>query len=215
MKRKESAEIVQTYLNKYFPHPPIPLNHKDNYTLLIAVVLSARSTDAKVNQITPKLFAKASTPSQMAKLSVEAIREIIKPCGLSPQKARAIKELSSLLIERHLSEVPSTFKELEALPGVGHKTASVVLAQAFNIPTFPVDTHIYRCARRWGLSRGKSVAAVEKDLKKIFLKKNWIHLHLQIIYFARRFCPARGHKSKECPICFSLNLKSRKDTRFH
>ncbi|MFZ0566041.1 MAG: endonuclease III [Chlamydiales bacterium] len=204
MLKKERAAIVQAYLNKYFPHPPIPLSHTDSYTLLIAVVLSARSTDAKVNQITPKLFAKAATPQKMAKLSVEEIREIIKPCGLSPQKARAIKELSALLVERHSGKVPASFKELEALPGVGHKTASVVLAQAYNIPTFPVDTHIFRCARRWGLSRGKNVASVEKDLKRVFPEKEWIRLHIQIIYYGRRFCPARGHKKEECPICSAL-----------
>ena len=205
MKKEERIAIVQRLLNKFFPNPPIPLAHTNNYTLLVAVVLSARATDAKVNQITPLLFEAASTPEQMSKLSVETIREIIKPCGLSPQKARAIKALSSLLVKRHRERVPCTFKELEALPGVGHKTASVVMAQAFDIPTFPVDTHIYRCARRWGLSRGKNVSKVEQDLKKIFAKKDWIRLHLQIIYYARSFCPARGHNKQKCPICTNLS----------
>ena len=199
------ARVVKEILDAYFPEPSIPLQHSDPYTLLIAVVLSARSTDAMVNRVTPKLFAKASTPEQMASLSVEQIRAIIKPCGLSPQKAKALQMLSYLLIEHHGGKVPQTFEELEALPGVGHKTASVVMAQAFDIPAFPVDTHIFRCARRWGLSKGTTVQAVEKDLKKIFLKKDWIRLHLQIIYFARAYCPSLRHKPTTCPICSVLS----------
>jgi len=201
MRRSERANIVKQILDEYFPNPPISLEHKDPYTLLIAVVLSAQSTDAGVNKVTPILFAQASTPAEMARLDVETIREIIKPCGLSPKKSKAIKTLSQILLEKHGGQVPQTFKELEALPGVGHKTASVVLSQAFQIPAFPVDTHIFRTARRWGLSTGKTVEAVEEDLKKLFKKEDWINLHLQIIYYARQFCPAKGHLVEECPIC--------------
>lgn len=205
MKDKKIA-IIQKLLNDYFPDPMIPLQHQDPYTLLIAVVLSARSTDAMVNRVTPTLFAKASTAEEMAKLSEEEIRSIVKPCGLSPQKARAIRELSKILVEKYEGHVPSSFEALEELPGVGHKTASVVMAQAFHIPAFPVDTHIFRLARRWGLSQGKSVQKVEEDLKKCFPKKDWIRVHLQIIYYARRFCPARGHIVEQCPICSVLVL---------
>jgi endonuclease III len=200
----QRAKLVKAILDEYFPEPEIPLKHKDPYTLLVAVVLSARSTDAMVNRVTPALFAKASTPEEMAELSVEEIRAIIKPCGLSPQKAKAIHSLSQILLEQHHGKVPCTFEALEALPGVGHKTASVVIAQAFHIPAFPVDTHIFRSARRWGLSKGTTVAAVEKDLKKLYPKKEWIRLHLQIIHFARAYCPALGHKPKECPICRAI-----------
>lgn len=201
MKQHARASVIKQILDKLFPRPPIPLKHDDPYTLLIAVVLSARSTDVGVNRVTPALFAKAATPEAMIKLSVDEIRQMIQPCGLSPQKAKAIEALSHILIQQHNSQVPSTFAELEALPGVGHKTASVVMTQAFEIPAFPVDTHIFRCARRWGLSKGKTVQAVERDLKKIFDKKDWIRLHLQIIYFARKYCPARGHRIQNCPIC--------------
>lgn len=204
MTKKERAQIIQKLLNHYFPEPQIPLRHHDHYTLLIAVVLSARSTDAMVNRITPALFSKASTSQQMAELTVEEIRAIIKPCGLSPQKAKALKALSEQLIEKYKGEVPHTFEELESLPGVGHKTASVVMSQAFNIPAFPVDTHIFRCARRWGLSSGKTVTAVEKDLKLCFARQEWIRLHLQMIYYARAFCPARSHHIDDCPICHAL-----------
>jgi len=204
MRKTEKAALVKKILNLYFPQPTIPLQHSDPYTLLIAVVLSARSTDAMVNRVTPTLFAHASTPEEMAQLDVETIRGLIRPCGLSPQKAKAIKELSRQLVERYQGSVPQTFEELEALPGVGHKTASVVMAQAFHKPAFPVDTHIFRCARRWGLSQGKTVETVEKDLKKLFEEKDWILLHLQIIYFARAFCPSRGHESRRCPICSQL-----------
>ena len=204
MKQREKANLIKKILNHYFPQPHIPLQHKDSFTLLIAVVLSARSTDAMVNRVTPALFAQASTPEQMARLDLEKLRMLIKPCGLSPQKAKAIKELSRQLVEKYNGLVPQTFEELEELPGVGHKTASVVMAQAFHKPAFPVDTHIFRCARRWGLSKGKTVVAVEKDLKKLFDESDWIVLHLQIIYFARTFCPSRGHNPKLCPICSVL-----------
>lgn len=200
MKAQEKAKLIQKILQKHFPHPPVPLHHKDPYTLLIAVVLSARNTDAKVNQITPQLFKLASTPEEMVQLTIPEIQKIIKPCGLSPTKAKNIWHLSKILIEKYNGKVPKTFEELEELPGVGHKTASVVMAQAFHVPAFPVDTHIYRCARRWGLSKGKTVEKVEADLKKLFPRKDWIKVHLQIIYFARQFCPARG-KHIDCPIC--------------
>lgn len=199
--RASTVEIIRRLLNQYFPDPQIPLRHKDPYTLLIAVLLSAQSTDATVNRITPLLFAKASTPEQMAALTLEQIQEIIKPAGLSPTKSKAIKMLSRQLIEKHQGKVPCTFEELEALPGVGHKTASVVMVQAFHIPAFPVDTHIFRCAHRWGLSKGKTVEAVEKDLKKIFNQDEWGRIHLQIILYARKYCPARAHMIENCPIC--------------
>ena len=195
-----SKSKIQKILDQYFPDPKPPLLHTDNYTLLIAVVLSARNTDAKVNQITPHLFKKAKTPEEMVLLTVDEIREIIKPCGLSPTKAKNIHRLSEILIEKYNGKVPKSFEALESLPGVGHKTASVVMAQAFHVPAFPVDTHIFRCARRWGLSKGKTVEKVEEDLKKQFPRKDWIKVHLQIIYFARKFCPARG-KHENCPIC--------------
>jgi endonuclease-3 len=194
------AKQIQEILDQYFPDPKPPLLHTDTYTLLIAVVLSARNTDAKVNQITPHLFKKAKTPEEMVLLTVDEIREIIKPCGLSPTKAKNIHRLSEILIEKYNGKVPKSFEALESLPGVGHKTASVVMAQAFHVPAFPIDTHIFRCARRWGLSKGKTVEKVEEDLKKQFPRKDWIKVHLQIIYFARKFCPARG-KHHDCPIC--------------
>lgn len=196
---KKSRQI-QAILDHYFPLPTPPLHHRDPYTLLIAVVLSARNTDAKVNQVTPHLFARASTPQQMVQLSPLEIQKIIRTCGLAPTKAKNIWKLSQLLIDKHQGQVPASFVHLEELPGVGHKTASVVMAQAFHIPAFPVDTHILRCARRWKLSRGKTPEKVEHDLKKLFPKKDWIKVHLQIIYFARKFCPARG-KNHACPIC--------------
>jgi endonuclease-3 len=201
MTRKEKAKLIQLILDQLFPKPMIPLDHRDHYTLLIAVLLSARSTDAQVNRITPKLFAIADTPQKMVKLKQEEIREVIKPCGLSPQKSRAILELSKILLEKHAGHVPESFTELKKLPGVGQKTASVVMAQAFGHDAFPIDTHIQRSAVRWGLSKSKSVVQVERDLKKIFPKKCWSKLHLQIIHFARRYCPARGHKKENCPIC--------------
>ncbi len=201
MTKKEKAKIIQRILDSLFPHPAIPLAHKDPYTLLIAVLLSAQCTDARVNQITPILFAKASTPKEMVRLSIDEIQSIIRPCGLSKSKAKAIWNLSKILIEKHGGKVPKTFEELEHLPGVGHKTASVVMVQAFHLPAFPVDTHIHRCAKRWTLSSGKNVKQTEKDLKTLFPKKDWAKIHLQIIYFARKYCPARGHQTADCPIC--------------
>ena len=205
MNKKDKAKIIQRILNDLFPSPTVPLSHKDPYTLLIAVLLSAQSTDVRVNQITPHLFAKASTPEEMILLSIEEIAAIIRPCGLSNNKAKAIWNLSKMLIEKHQGKVPASFDALEELPGVGHKTASVVMIQAFNKPAFPVDTHIHRLAKRWGLSSGKDVKQTEKDLKSLFPKKSWNKLHLQIIYFARKYCPARGHKKEKCPICSTIN----------
>jgi endonuclease III len=201
MRRKEKASVIKTILDDLFPSPPIPLNHDSHFTLLIAVLLSAQCTDERVNKITKYLFAAASTPEEMASLPVEEIEKIIQPCGLYRNKAKAISSLSKILLEKFQGEVPSTLEELESLPGVGHKTASVVLIQGFSIPAFPVDTHIHRCAKRWGLSIGKNVELTEKDLKKVFPKKTWILLHLQIIYYARAYCPAKGHKLETCPIC--------------
>lgn len=203
-KKKEAAKQIQCILDEYFPHPSIPLKHRDDYTLLIAVLLSAQSTDARVNLITPHLFARAATPQKMITLSIPEIAEIIRPCGLSNTKAKSIWHLSQLLLEKHHGKVPDSFEALEKLPGVGHKTASVVMSQAFHHPAFPVDTHIHRCAKRWGLSSGKNVIQTEKDLKRLFPKDSWNKLHLQIIYFARKYCPARGHKIEQCPICSIL-----------
>src|SRR5690625_4368261 len=193
MTRKEKAEFVIEELEKLYPKTPVPLDHKDNYTLLIAVLLSAQCTDERVNKITPILFAKADNPYDMVKLSVDEIREIIKPCGLSPRKSKAIHELSQILIDKHNGEVPSNYEDLEFLPGVGHKTASVVMAQGFGIPAFPVDTHIFRLARRWSLSSHATVEKVEADLKRAFPKETWNRRHLQIIYFGREYCPAQRH----------------------
>lgn len=204
MTKKERASIVAKILQKLFPHPEIPLKHRDPYTLLIAVLLSAQCTDARVNLVTPRLFAKASTPQAMVKLSIAEIQEIVRTCGLSNNKARAIWKLSQDLLDHHRGKVPRTFEGLEALPGVGHKTASVVMTQAFSKPAFPVDTHIHRCAHRWGLSRGKNVVETERDLKRLFPRNSWKKLHLQIIYYARKYCPARGHQVEECPICKAL-----------
>lgn len=195
------AKKIQEVLDQLFHETPIPLQHTDSYTLLIAVLLSAQCTDARVNKVTPELFAKAHTPSQMIKLSVEEIEAIIRPCGLSKRKAKAIWDLSHILLEKHQGKVPQTFEALEELPGVGHKTASVIMAQSFGHPAFPVDTHIHRCSKRWGLSEGKNVKQTEADLKKLFPKKYWNKLHLQIIYFARKYCPAVKHDSAKCPIC--------------
>lgn len=202
---KKAQFIVKT-LQELFGEPPIPLKHKDPYTLLIAVLLSAQCTDARVNQVTPHLFALADTPEKMVQLDVSTIEKLIRTCGLYKSKAKAIHRLSQLLIERHQGKVPSTFEDLEALPGVGHKTASVVMAQAFNKPAFPVDTHIWRLAKRWGLSEGKNVVQVEKDLKKHFPKKYWNALHLQMVYYGRQYCPARQHKLEKCPICSEVSV---------
>ena len=201
MSKKDKAKAIAHILETLYPKVPVPLDHKDPFTLLVAVILSARCTDIKVNQVTPALFAKAKTPKAMANLDVDVIREIIKPCGLSPAKSKNIKEMSRLLLAEHDGKVPQTFEELEALPGVGHKTASVVMSQAFEVPAFPVDTHIHRLARRWGLSDGKNVEKTEADLKKLFPIETWNKLHLQIIYFGREYCPARGHLREKCPIC--------------
>jgi endonuclease-3 len=201
MGKKGNGEKIRKILNELYPAPSIPLKHKDSYTLLIAVLLSAQCTDARVNTITPLLFQLADTPEKMARLPINVIEEMIRPCGLAPRKAKAISELSHIILEKYQGKVPCSFEELEELPGVGHKTASVVMSQAFNQAAFPVDTHIHRCAKRWGLSSGKSVEQTEIDLKKIFAKKDWNRLHLQIIYFAREYCQARGHKAADCPIC--------------
>ncbi len=208
MRREESALFVQSVLEHYFPNPSIPLNHSDAYTLLIATVLSAQCTDKRVNAITPKLFAKGATPQAMACLPLLTIQTIIKPCGLSNSKAENIQKLSKILIEEYGAQVPKELEELKKLPGVGQKTASVVLSQAFNIPAFPVDTHIHRCAMRWGLSSGRSVKQTEEDLKSLFPKASWNKLHLQIIHFARKYCPARGHHVENCPICRTLQYRS-------
>ncbi len=204
MTKKDRAQHVQKKLGKLYPDPPIPLDHRDPYTLLIAVLLSAQCTDIRVNQITPKLFALASDPATMAMQSVEQIENIVRPCGLGPQKAKAIKELSRLLIERHRGAVPDNLEALEALPGVGHKTAQVVMAQSFGVPSFPVDTHIHRLAQRWGLSDGKSVVQTERDLKRIFPRESWNKLHLQIIFYGREYCTARGCDGTVCPLCREL-----------
>jgi endonuclease-3 len=206
MNKNQKAKKIQKILNHLYPSPQRPLQHQNPYTLLIAVLLSAQCTDARVNTVTPQLFAKANTPKKMIKLSIEEIEEMIRPCGLSKRKAQAIWDLSQILNEKYDGEVPKSFEELELLPGVGHKTASVVMAQAFHIAAFPVDTHIHRCAERWGLSIGKNVEQTEKDLKKLFPKKSWIKLHLQIIYFARQYCQARLHDIQTCPICSWANV---------
>ncbi len=201
MTRQEKAGRIGKILDEKFPMPEIPLAHEDPYTLLVAVVLSAQCTDERVNQVTPKLFALASDPAAMTRLSVPQIRSIILPCGLSPAKSKNIHALSRLVLERHGGRVPKSFEELEALPGVGHKTASVVMAHAFGVPAFPVDTHIHRLAARWGLSSGRNVVETERDLKALFPESEWIRRHLQIIYFGRRYCPARAHDFAACPIC--------------
>ncbi|EAW39579.1 endonuclease III [marine gamma proteobacterium HTCC2080] len=199
--KEERVAFIDKRLAQLYPKPPVPLDHQDPFTLLIAVLLSAQCTDERVNQVTPSLFAAADTPETMAELSVEHIRSIIRPCGLSPQKSKAIKGLSQLLITQHDSQVPRTFAELEALPGVGHKTAGVVMAQAFGHPAFPVDTHIHRLAQRWGLTRGKNVVETERDLKRVFQESRWNDLHLQIIFYGREFCTARGCDGRVCEIC--------------
>lgn len=201
MKKKERVAFISQKLEELYPETPIPLDHSDPYTLLIAVLLSAQCTDERVNKITPFLFEKASDPFDMVKLSIDEIREIIKPCGLSPFKSKAIWNLSRILIDEYEGNVPQTFEELEALPGVGHKTASVVMSQAYGVPAFPVDTHIHRLAKRWKLSNGKSVDQTEKDLKRLFPEEIWNKLHLQIIFYGRQFCPARGHNLDNCIIC--------------
>ncbi|MCB0517622.1 MAG: endonuclease III [Saprospiraceae bacterium] len=204
--RKKAADIA-VILEELYPETPIPLEHGDTYTLLVAVLLSAQCTDVRVNKVTPHLFAKADNPFDMMKLDVKAIEAIIRPCGLSPRKSAAISDLSKILVEKHGGEVPQDWEALEALPGVGHKTASVVMSQGFGVPAFPVDTHIHRLAWRWGLSDGKSVENTERDLKALFPEESWNKLHLQIIFFGREYCPARGHNVLECPICSKYGRK--------
>jgi endonuclease-3 len=199
--RSAKAERIREILSQLYPMPPIPLRHEDPFTLLVAVVLSAQCTDVRVNEVTPRLFARARTPEAMARLSVKDIERIVRPCGLSSTKAKNLRALSQLVVERHGGNVPSTFEELETLPGVGHKTASVVMAQAFGKSAFPVDTHIHRLAARWGLSSGATVVETERDLKRLFPESEWGATHLQIIYFGREHCPARGHDPAACPIC--------------
>ena len=210
MKKSDKAKIIIKILDKFYPETPIPLNHNNVYTLLIAVLLSAQCTDERVNKITPKLFSVAPDPKSMSKLTINNIYKIIKPCGLGPQKSKAIKELSNILMEKFNGKVPNTFEELEQLPGVGHKTASVVMSQGFGIPAFAVDTHIHRLAQRWGLTNGKNVKQTEKDLKNIFPKETWNKLHLQIIFWGREYCSARSCYGLDCKICKTCYPKRRK-----
>lgn len=206
--RREKAEAIARILDQLYPETPIPLHHRDPYTLLIAVLLSAQCTDERVNRISPLLFQEADTPRQMVELKVSDIEHIIRPCGLAPRKAQAISDLSRLLLDQHGGQVPASFEALEALPGVGHKTASVVMSQAFGEPAFPVDTHIHRLAYRWTLSTGKNVVQTERDLKKLFPREDWNKRHLQIIFFGRAYCPARGHDPYACPICREYGRRS-------
>ncbi|CRX38787.1 endonuclease III [Estrella lausannensis] len=208
MDKKRKAAAIAKILNRCFPDPEIPLKHSDPFTLLIATLLSAQATDAAVNKVTPRLFQRAPTPFKMAELEEAEVRELIRTIGLFNTKAKAIVKLSRMLVDGWGGEVPSTFEELESLPGVGHKTASVVMCQAFHKPAFPVDTHIHRLAKRWGLSRGKDVKETEVDLKAVFPKSKWAKLHLQMIYFGRTFCKARNHLAEECPICTFLKSDS-------
>jgi endonuclease-3 len=201
MLKPERVAFIQRRLAQLYPEPPVPLDHSNPFTLLVAVLLSAQCTDERVNKVTPELFARADNPADMAALPVEQILEIIRPCGLSPQKSKAIKRLSEILLEEHRGEVPRDMEALERLPGVGHKTASVVMSQAFGVPAFPVDTHIHRLAQRWGLSSGKNVVQTEKDLKRLFPESCWNDLHLQIIFYGREFCTARGCDGTGCEIC--------------
>ena len=206
--KAHKARHIHRILDELYPEVPVPLDHTDPYTLLVAVLLSAQCTDVRVNQVTPHLWAVTDRPEVMKELPVEDIREIIRPCGLSPAKSKAIKELSRIIDEEHDGQVPNTFEALEALPGVGHKTASVVMSQAFGVPAFPVDTHIHRLAYRWALSTGKNVAKTEADLKRLFPRESWNKLHLQIIFFGREYCPARGHRMRDCPICGRYGRRS-------
>ena len=209
MKRSEKAERILLQLEELYPAPPIPLDHRDPFTLLIAVLLSAQTTDLRVNLVTPDLFRKASTPAAMARLEVEDILDSIKTCGLAPTKAKNVRRLAEILVERHGGEVPADLAALEALPGVGHKTASVVMAQSFGMPAFPVDTHIHRLAARWGLSNDTTVERTERDLKAVFPESTWSKVHLQIIFFGREYCPARFHDLASCPICSWASTKKR------
>ncbi|MEY4041684.1 MAG: endonuclease III [Bacteroidetes bacterium] len=209
MNKSERVQFVITKLEELYPETPIPLNHTDPYTLLIAVLLSAQCTDERVNQITPLLFAKANNPADMLKLSVEEIQDIIRPCGLSPMKSKGIYGLSKMIMEQHGGQVPQSFEALEAMPSVGHKTASVVMSQAFGVPAFPVDTHIHRLAYRWRLSAAKSVEQTERDLKRQIPENLWNKAHLQIIFMGREYCPARGHVVEKCPICSVLGCREK------
>lgn len=208
MKKADKVQFVMDTLAALYPETPVPLDHRDPYTLLVAVLLSAQCTDVRVNQTTPALFARADTPADMVQVPVDDIRAIIKPCGLSPRKSKAIAELSRILLDQHGGAVPASFEALEALPGVGHKTASVVMSQAFGVPAFPVDTHIHRLLYRWTLSNGKNVEQTEKDAKRLFPQDRWNQLHLQIIFFGRAYCPARGHNPYQCPICSQIGRKT-------
>ncbi|MCC9644491.1 endonuclease III [Rhodopirellula sp. JC740] len=210
MLKQERATVILQRLNTLYPDPPIPLDHTDEFTLLVAVLLSAQCTDKKVNEVTPELFRVAGTPQAMRALGEEGILEIIRPLGLSKQKAKSLAKLSGMLIDQHDGQVPNTFESLEALPGVGHKTASVVMSQAFGFPAFPVDTHIHRLAQRWGLSSGKNVVQTEKDLKKLFPESSWNKLHLQIIFYGREHCTARGCDGRVCDLCRELYPNRRK-----
>ncbi|MEZ8001627.1 MAG: endonuclease III [Candidatus Poseidoniaceae archaeon] len=209
MKRSEKAERIVAMLEELYPETPVPLDHQNDFQLLVAVLMSAQTTDVKVNQVTPALFAKAPTPEAMVELSVETILNDIRQVGLAPTKAKNIRRLSELLIERHAGVVPQSFEHLENLPGVGHKTAGVVMAQSFGVPAFPIDTHIHRLAARWGLSNDTTVERTERDLKAIFPKNLWNKLHLQIIFFGREYCPARGHDLTQCSICSWSTTKKR------
>ncbi len=215
MLKKERAAFIENRLQELYPEQPIPLDHKDPYTLLVAVLLSAQCTDERVNQITPALFELADNPFDMAKQNVEIIRQIIRPCGLSPQKSSAIKRLSEILVEKFNGFVPQDMAALETLPGVGHKTASVVMSQAFGVPAFAVDTHIHRLAQRWGLTNGKNVVQTEKDLKSLFPKEKWNSLHLQIIFYGREYCSARGCDGTVCEICTTLYPKRKKPPKVY
>lgn len=208
LSKRQKAREIADILEKLYPETPMPLDYTDPYTLLVAVLLSAQCTDKRVNQVTPQLFARADNPYDMVRLQVDEIRDIIRPCGLSPRKSQSIHELSRILIEEHGGQVPPDWQALEALPGVGHKTASVVMVEAFGVPAFPVDTHIHRLAYRWGLSTGKNVEQTEADLKRLFPIESWTKLHLQIIFFGREHCPARGHNPHHCPICSRYGRKS-------
>jgi endonuclease-3 len=212
MKKSEKASLISEILDQHYPRTPIPLDHTNHFTLLVAVLLSAQCTDERVNTVTPVLFKKAKNPKEMSKLSEQQIYKIIKPCGLGPKKSKAIKNLSKILVEEYDSKIPCDIDKLEKLPGVGHKTASVVISQGFGIPAFPVDTHIHRLAQRWGLTSGKNVVITERDLKKIFPEENWNKLHLQIIFWGREFCTARSCFALECEICRACNPK--RVTRF-
>ena len=208
MTKQETANEIAVILEELYPETPIPLTHQDPYTLLVAVLLSAQCTDERVNKVTPFLFEQANNPHEMVEMEVDDIKAIIRPCGLSPRKSKAIHELSQIILDKHGGEVPQSFADLEAMPGVGHKTASVVMSQAFGVPAFPVDTHIHRLAYRWKLSTGKNVEKTEADLKRLFPRESWNKLHLQIIFFGREYCPARGHDPYKCPICSKFGRKT-------